>query len=581
MASTTNRNGQAISFDYDVLNRLIRKTRAPTSTEVGPQVTTFNYNSVGNLVTVVDPDSTVNMAYDLANRLTSTTASTPSVPAKTISYSYDPNGNRVTMTDPSAGITNYVYDSLNRLTSIRNPSAKTTSFTYDALGRRSSMTHGNGVVTTYSYDTASQLTRLAHQLGAATINSFDYTYDRVGNRKSKVERNGTASYMYDTLNRLVQATNPLPVSPETYVYDAVGNRVDSNQNGASNFNQANQLLEDASFTYQYDANGNQIRKASKTTGEITTYEYTAENQLVRVVKNGTVINYRFDGLGRRVEKEVNDGATTKTTRFVYDAEDILLELDGSNNITARYTHGPGIDEPLIMEKGGASFFYHADGLGSITEITNQAGTVAQSYTYSSFGKIESQLDPNFVQPYTFTSREFDPETELYHYRERTYDWRTGRFTTEDPLWFDGGINFYSYVRNNPIVSTDPFGLQPTPEQLGVPPITGVPAGLPGVPAGSPGQPSVGNPAAFLNMGIQAAAFSLMGQLSREIAEKVKQFEQNIDCRKSVTVKVCFSKTHPSGTVTVGLPPVLVDITKTTCSDFPAIGRKQCCLLPPR
>ena len=44
------------------------------------------------------------------------------------------------------------------------------------------------------------------------------------------------------------------------------------------------------------------------------------------------------------------------TRFIYDNEDILLELDGSNNIVARYTHGPGIDEPLVMEKAGASFF---------------------------------------------------------------------------------------------------------------------------------------------------------------------------------------------------------------------------------
>src|SRR5207244_12900973 len=69
--------------------------------------------------------------------------------------------------------------------------------------------------------------------------------------------------------------------------------------------------------------------------------------------------------------------------YVYDNEDILLELDGSNNITARYTHGPGIDEPLVMEKNGQSFFYHADGLGSVTEISNQAGAVVQRYGYSS------------------------------------------------------------------------------------------------------------------------------------------------------------------------------------------------------
>ena len=452
LTSTTNRKLETVSFAYDVLNRLIKKT-LPVN-----QVTTFAYDSVGSLTSVVDPDSTINMAYDLANRLTSTTASSPSVPAKTISYTYDLNGNRLTMTDPQAGVTSYVYDSLNRLTSLTNPSARTTSFAYDALGRRTSMTHGNKVVTTYSYDAASQLLSLVHQLGATTVNSFTYTYDMVGNRKTKVDRNGSSSYTYDVLNRLVEALNPLPSNPlEAYNYDEVGNRLTSNQNGASTFNVANQLTEDATFTYQYDNNGNLIRKTDKATSAFTQYEYTAENQLVRVVKNGTVINYRYDGLGRRVEKEVNDGATTKVNRYIYDNEDILLELDGSNNITARYTHGPGIDEPLVMEKGGASFFYHADGLGSITEITDSVGVVKQRYTYSSFGKIESQLDPNFVQPYTFTAREFDTETGLYHYRKRDLDPTIGRFLQPDPLSFSAGLNFYIYVGNNPVNFIDPTG----------------------------------------------------------------------------------------------------------------------------
>lgn len=363
------------------------------------------------------------------------------------------------MTDPQGGVTGYVYDSLNRLTSITNPSGKATSLAYDNLGRRTSMAHGNGVVTSYSYDAASQLLTLVHQLGATSINSFTYSYDRVGNRKTKTSNVGTSSYTYDTLNRLVQAVNPLPIAPETYVYDSVGNRIDSNQNGASVFNAANQLLEDANFTYQYDANGNQTRKTNKTTGEITTFEYTAENQLVLVVRGDTRVINRYDGIGRRVEKEITQAGTTKVARFIYDAEDILLELDGSNNIIARYTHGPGIDEPLVMEKGGQSFFYHADGLGSITEITDATGAVKQQYTYSSFGKIESQLDPTFIQPYTFTAREFDPETDLYFNRHRTYDWRTGRFNSADPIGFAGGdVNLYAYVRNNPVTFDDPHGL---------------------------------------------------------------------------------------------------------------------------
>jgi len=207
------------------------------------------------------------------------------------------------------------------------------------------MTHANGVVTNYTYDAASQLLSLSHQLGATTVDSIGYIYDNVGNRKSKADNNGTANYTYDTLNRLVQAINPLPGNPlENYAYDAVGNRTNSNQNGASTFNQANQLLEDANFTYQYDNNGNMTRKTAKVGGAVTRYEYDAENKLVQFVSStGTTANYKYDGLGRRVEKEVITGSTT-TTRYVYDNEDILLELNGANAIVARYTHGPGIDE---------------------------------------------------------------------------------------------------------------------------------------------------------------------------------------------------------------------------------------------
>ena len=372
-------------------------------------------------------------------------------------YTYDLNGNRISMIDPT-GLTTYTYDALNRLTSLTNNNGQTTTFAYDALGRRTWITHANGVVTSYSYDTVSQLTRLAHQFGATMINSFDYVYDRVGNRTSKTSRDGAHNYIYDTLNRLTQATNPLPSNPlETYNYDAVGNRTNSNQNGSSIFNSANELNEDANFAYQYDNNGNMTQKAAKVGGAVTQYEYDAENRLVRVVSPSNTANYRYDGLGRRVEKEVIAGSTT-INRYVYDNEDILLEVNGSNAIIARYTHGPGVDEPLIMEKNSQSFFYHADGLGSITEMTNQSGTVVQRYTYSSFGRIESELDPSFFQSYTYTSRERDAEFEFYYYRARTYDSSIGRFLQQDPIGINGGLNLYSYVDSNPTGLIDPLGL---------------------------------------------------------------------------------------------------------------------------
>lgn len=150
------------------------------------------------------------------------------------------------------------------------------------------------------------------------------------------------------------------------------------------------------------------------------------------------------------------------TKYVYDRDDILLELDGANSITTRYTRGIGLDQPLITERGGQSFFYHSDTLGSITEITDTGGNVVKSYKYSSFGKIESETNPSLNQPYTFTAREFDQETGLLYYRSRYYDPTIGRFTQEDKIGFAGGINFFVYTWNNPVKFIDPFGEAPAP-----------------------------------------------------------------------------------------------------------------------
>jgi RHS repeat-associated protein len=158
-----------------------------------------------------------------------------------------------------------------------------------------------------------------------------------------------------------------------------------------------------------------------------------------------------------VEKEVI-AAEMAVTRYVYDNEDVLLELNSSNAVTARYTHGPGVDEPLIMEKNGQSFFYHRDGLSSVTDISSQAGAVVQHYTYSSFGQIESMLDSSFNQPYTFTARELDPETGLYFYRARYYEPAIGRFLQRDPIGLAAGPNAYTYAGNMPATFVDPLGL---------------------------------------------------------------------------------------------------------------------------
>ncbi|MEK6777233.1 MAG: RHS repeat-associated core domain-containing protein [bacterium] len=178
------------------------------------------------------------------------------------------------------------------------------------------------------------------------------------------------------------------------------------------------------------------------------------------------------------------------TKYLYDGEDILAEYNSSGTRLARYTHGPGIDEPLIMQRGSQNYYYHADGLGSITELTDTSGTIVNSYVYNAFGQIVKQTE-GVANPYVFTSREQDKESGLYFYRARYMDPRIGRFLQPDPVGLGVGpisrlcpdpsgsigginlniymhlamnqinkeINLYHYSMNNPINNTDPTGLK--------------------------------------------------------------------------------------------------------------------------
>jgi RHS repeat-associated protein len=231
--------------------------------------------------------------------------------------------------------------------------------------------------------------------------------------------------------------------------------------GSNVYNAANQLLEDDTYIYSYDRNGNTISKTNKVTGEYTRYYWNAENQMTMIEEYSTissstpvsVSSYIYDGLGRRVAKNI-DGVITK---YIYDQEDILLEMDETDNILARYTHGPGIDEPIIMERNGASYYYVADGLGSIVKLVDAAGATVNNYVYDSFGNMLEKTE-GVANPYTYTAREYDAESGLYYYRTRYYDARIGRFISEDPIGFWGGIDFYLYAGANPIRWLDPFGL---------------------------------------------------------------------------------------------------------------------------
>jgi RHS repeat-associated protein len=110
-------------------------------------------------------------------------------------------------------------------------------------------------------------------------------------------------------------------------------------------------------------------------------------------------------------------------------------------------------------------YYHTDGLGSITELSNAAGNIVEKYQYSAYGKtiIKDASDNTLTQSalgnrFGFTGRELDAETGLYFYRMRQYSSEFGRFLQTDLVGYLDDMNLYSYCRQNPINWRDAYGL---------------------------------------------------------------------------------------------------------------------------
>jgi RHS repeat-associated protein len=317
------------------------------------------------------------------------------------------------------------------------------------------MTRPNGVNTNYSYDNLSHLLSVLHQNGGVTLDGASYTVDNAGNRTAKTDQlaNVTSNYGYDAIYELL-STMQGGNTTESYTYDPVGNRLTSLGASYTN-NSSNELTAKTGVTYTYDNNGNTLTKTDS--NGTTTYAWDYENRLASVTLPGSggTVTFKYDPLGRRICKS----SSTTTSVFAYDGVNLIEETNSSGVAQARYSQGLKTDEPLAMLRSSAASFYQADGLGSVTSLSNGAGSIANTYTYDSFGKLTNSAG-SLVNPFQYTARESDTETGLYYYRARYYDPGTGRFLSEDPMGFKGGVDFYSYVKNSATMFNDPFGWEP-------------------------------------------------------------------------------------------------------------------------
>jgi RHS repeat-associated protein len=498
----------------------LTQTYTPPAIGVGLPSTSYSYDADRFLTTITRPDGVVvTHVPDAFERL-----SQIQYPQGALSYGYSSTtGQLLTTTTPGGETTTFTYDGfLQKSITWSGPVAGSIAFGYNSDFHVTSQTLNSGTAFPFGYDADGLLTcagastcPVAGALGltldlhngrlnATALGSVAdaYGYDANGLLASYAATFGGSSALYsetivsrDLNERITEKTDVLAGTSHDwkYVYDVAGRLTDvtedgnfeahygydgddnrttfTNASGTVNptYDVQDRLNSYGPATYAFTANG---ELTSKTLGgQVTSYTYDALGNLLHVglpaaLPDGVqTIDYIVDGQNRRVGKMVNG---TLSQGWLYqDQLRPVAQLDGANNVVARFVYGSKPNVPDYMVTSGGTYRILSDHLGSPRAVVDaNSRSVIETINFDEFGNetdtLATALPTGYVRiPFGFAGGLYDPDTGLVRFGTRDYDASVGRWTSKDPIRFGGGRNLYGYVVNDPIYRFDPFGQGPS------------------------------------------------------------------------------------------------------------------------
>jgi len=486
------------TYEYNALGELVKQTDAKT------QVITMTYDKLGRMIQRIEPGLISDWIYDTAAKGTGKlhqaktsagyirthsydTLGRPSQtqtnmgtgnPQLTSAATYDTAGRAATSTYPSGLTVKQDYNALGYLVEVRNNATNALYWRadqMDAEGHVTQETYGNGVVTERGYQAdTGRLQNITGYLGASQIQGHAYVYDTIGN--VTIVADGPASQLeirggYDNLNRLTQVETYLNsgASTENIAYNALGNI--TSKTGIGTYVYGDPLHKHAvtavtggpvNNSYTYDANGN------LTSGAGRSIAWTAWNMPASITSDRQTQSWLYDPEHSRYKLTAAGRTTWYLNPSLHTGGHYERTQYTSGTVEHRHTlygGGKAIGEVLTFDGGAPSQtrYFHSDQQGSITAVTNEAGTVITRFRYDPWGKQTLVLGSNTGIDQTrqgHTAHEM-LDSGLTHMNGRLYDPVLARFVSADPHVdnpFDlQSLNRYSYVNNNPLGFTDPSG----------------------------------------------------------------------------------------------------------------------------
>lgn len=487
------------NYEYDALGELTKQTDAKN------QITSFVYDTLGRMTQRVEPGLTSTWTWDSAaygiGKLQSAQTSAGYIrshwyddkgrpqlilsnlgagnPLFFASFTYDAAG-RISQQYLSSGITTKrIYNSLGYETELRNADRNVLYWQLNAMDAESHIiqeTYGNGtaVYTTYLPTNGRFNYRIDNRNGA-WIDYYYQGYDDLGNINSRYHMGGGGgdNLTYDALNRLTQTERfGNAAGIDTIVYAPGGNirsktsvgdyYYGGNVNCAAGSNGGiHAVCKAGSNTYAYDANGNLTGGGGRSLtwtpwnmpasltqgGQTTTWLYGPEHDRYKMTASGRTTWYLNPG--------IHQGGHYEYTRYANDTYESRTTLYGGGRPIGEIVGFDGSPKQVR--------YFHSDAQGSITAVTDSAGTVLTRYRYDPWGKLTLVSGSNTGIDQTrqgHTGHEM-LDGGLTHMNGRLYDPLISRFVSADPYVdnpFDlQSLNRYSYVLNNPLIYTDPSG----------------------------------------------------------------------------------------------------------------------------